>query len=158
MSQCKLWWLRDYANASGNREVRRHYDRASDEVKAEFDVHWEMLQARPRSEWGRPAAAKLRPEVKNGYRDFFEFRFSAEKVQQRPIGYFGPGDAHFTLLIWATEKGNKFVPPDTIKTCNVRRSAVAENAHYAAPWDEEEYDEQDQTLKTEAKKLQRLIR
>lgn len=134
----RLWWLRDYANAAGKREVRKHYERLSDEVQAAFDVHWELLRVRPRSEWRRPDAAKLRPEHRNGSRDLFEFRFAAERKQQRPLGFFGPGSVEFTLLIWATEKGSVFDPPEAVATCEKRLAAVSERRATSVPWDDDE--------------------
>jgi hypothetical protein len=134
----RLWWLRDHENSGGKREVRKHYDRLPDDVQAEFDVHWEFLRVRPRSEWKRPKAHKLEPEHKRGYRDFFEFRFFAAKKQQRPLGFFGPGADEFTLLIWAIEKGSTFDPPEAVATCEKRLAAINAGAAKVKPWDEEE--------------------
>lgn len=144
MIENKLWHLYDHTSATGRREARLHYDRSSDEVKAAFDVHWELLEVRARALWTRPAAAKLDPEKKGGFREFFEFRFKADKTQQRPIGFFGPDRSRFTLLIWATEKGSQFVPPGTIDTCGTRRAGVLEKTATVSPWNEDEDDESDE--------------
>jgi len=143
----KLWWLRDHQAPGGRREVRKHYERASDDLQAAFDVHWEFLSVRPREQWVRPAAHKLRPEHKNAYRDFFEFRFKAENTEQRPLGYFGPSARRFTLLIWAIEKGSKFVPPDAVQTCEKRREAIDAGVASAVVWDKDENDENDTARK-----------
>ncbi|MCA8407994.1 hypothetical protein LGN09_24100 [Burkholderia cenocepacia] len=134
----RLWWLRDHANATGKREVRKHYERLPDEAQAAFDVHWELLRVRPRSDWRRPEAAKLKPEHKNGSRDLFEFRFAAGRKQQRPLGFFGPAPDEFTLLIWAIEKGSVFDPHDAVAISEKRLAAVNEGRAASVPWDDDE--------------------
>ena len=145
---------------TGRRDVRSDYDRASDTLKGAFDAAWEYLEVRPRDQWVRDAATKLRPEGKAGYRDFFEIRFKSENTQQRPIGYFGQDPKHFTLLIWAMEKGSKFVPPDAVDTCEKRRKSIVEGKSTCAVWDEgeEDEDENDKTRKTETQAVPRRIR
>lgn len=158
MSSSKLWWLRDHKSASGKREVREDYDRASDDLQAAFDAHWEYLEVRPRDQWVRPAAHKLRPEGKNGYREFFEFRFKAENTQQRPLGFFGPSSKQFTLLIWAIEKGSKFSPLGAVSTCESRRNSILGESASSVPWNQDEQDEDDKTIQAEAEVLPRRIR
>jgi hypothetical protein len=158
MKQGKRWLLRDHEGQTGRREVRQHYERASDELKAAFDVHWEFLEVRPRDQWTRPEAAKLRPEKKGGFREYFEFRFFCERVEQRPIGFFGISEKHFTLLKWAIEKGNKFVPPKTIEICDHRRKSLLDGTAKSVGWDKEECDENDKVEQDSTQVLQRRIR
>jgi hypothetical protein len=157
----RLWWLRDHMSPTGRRDVRNDYNRASEELQAAFDTHWEYLRVRPRDQWVRPAAHKLRPE-NGGYREFFEFRFKSENTQQRPLGYFGQDPKHFTLLIWATEKGSKFVPLDAVKTCETRRNSIVEGKSTCVAWskDEEEgqEDENDKAGKAETQAIPRRLR
>ncbi|MBN9476156.1 MAG: hypothetical protein J0H72_19050 [Burkholderiales bacterium] len=101
------------------------------ELQAAFDVHMEYLCARQREEWRRPKAAKLtRP---NGYNDFFEIRFMSDRVQQRPIGYFGPGQNTFTVLLWATEKG-QLLPRDWHGIATRRREEIASRPDQSKPF------------------------
>jgi hypothetical protein len=67
------------------------------------------------------------------FRDFFEIRFFANNVQQRPIGYFGPGECDFTILIWAIEKGNKLIPEEWCKKANRFRKKIIEGTANAKP-------------------------
>ncbi|MCA8313226.1 hypothetical protein LGN43_02940 [Burkholderia multivorans] len=150
--------LRDYMSPAGRRDVRAHYERASDEVQAAFDAHWDLLKVRSRDRWVRPDAHKLEPEWKGGFRDFFEFRFKADKTQQRPIGYFGPGDDHFTLLLWAIEKGSKFIPKDTILTCDKRRKSIVALQSTTHHWDEDESDESEQASEAAPQNVPRRVR
>jgi len=145
MADDRLWYLKDHESASGHREVRDHYDGASETLQAAFDVHWDYLRVRSRDQWVRPKAHKLRPEEKGGFRDFFEFRFREEGTQQRPLGYFLDGSKHFILLIWAIEKGSKFVPTEAVKICNKRRDAILKLTAKPAHWSDEENDEDDKT-------------
>jgi len=80
----------------------------------------DYLVDQPREMWTRPKAHKMRPE-NDGFRDYFEVRYKACQVPQRPIGYFFIDDDEFTFLIWAIEKGDKFVPSEWWKTCQNRR-------------------------------------
>ncbi len=145
-------------SATGKRDVRKDYDRGSEELRAAFDAHWEYLRVRPRDQWVRPAAHKLRPEQKGGYREFFEFRFRSEKTQQRPLGYFGQNPKHFTLLIWATEKGSKFVPLEAMNTCEARRNSILAGASTCVAWSEEEDDENDKAREAQAQVLPGRLR
>lgn len=145
-------------SSTGRRDVRKDYERASDTLKGAFDAAWEYLEVRPRDRWVRPEAHKLEPEKKGGYREFFEIRFKSENTQQRPIGYFGQERGHFTLLIWATEKGSKFVPPEAVETCDKRRNSIIEGKATCAVWDEDEYDESDKTREAEAQTIPRRLR
>lgn len=160
MAADRNYWLRDHVSPTGRRDVRGDYDRASDAVQAAFDAHWKLLQVRPRDRWIRPDAAKLDPEKKGGFREFFEFRFKAENVQQRPLGYFGPEAKEFTLLLWAIEKGNKFVPQDAVETCEKRRGAILKGQASVQPWDDDEEvdDEGKQANKAAAKSIPGLLR
>ncbi|MFM0326066.1 hypothetical protein [Caballeronia glebae] len=155
----KKWRLHDYETSAGKREVRKHYERESEEVQAAFDLHWEYLEVRDRSEWVRPNAHKLRPEFKGGFRDFFEFRFKADNVQQRPLGFFGPDNGVFTLLVFATEKGSKFVPQNAYGMCCDRRETLIEGGGRSVPWDENEVDDEaDKIGKTAAQGVPKRLR
>ena len=91
-------------------------------MQAGLDVALEYLKARDRRDWRRPRAAKLAKT--QGYRDYFEIRFMADHVQQRPIGYFGPSAGVFTILLWATEKGGKLRPADWYDKAERRRALI----------------------------------
>ena len=59
-----------------------------------------------------------------GFKDFFEIRFKADNVQQRPIGYFCEKGINFIILIWAIEKGNKLKPEKWCEIANRRRKEI----------------------------------
>jgi hypothetical protein len=55
-----------------------------------------------------------------------EIRFKADGVQQRPLG-FRSNENEFTLLLWATEKSNRFVPLGACETAKARMAAAMAN-------------------------------
>ena len=109
----------------GRNDAQETYDSGTDELKAGLEVALAYLQVRDRQDWRRPHAHKM--SKCNEFRDFFEIRFSANNLQQRPIGYFGPKEGDFTILIWATEKGNKLKPEKWCEKANRRRNEIINN-------------------------------
>ncbi len=102
-----MWNILCFKNHSGRNEIQKEYDQSSPAIQAGLIVALEYLKAIPKSEWQRPSAAKLTKCSR--FRDFYEIRFFADNVQQRPIGFFGPGSNDFTILVWAIEK-SKLIP------------------------------------------------
>ncbi|MGD0961737.1 MAG: hypothetical protein ABSB19_18150 [Methylomonas sp.] len=119
MSKIKI---KCYVANSGKNEVQDVYNNGSEELKAGFEVAISYLKEMSRQHWSRPDAHRLN-KVK-GFKDFYEIRFRADKLQQRPIGFFWPDDNHFTILIWATEKGNKLNPESWHEKCAKRKSDI----------------------------------
>jgi len=60
--------------------------------------------------WIDPHARKLAWHQNPDCKDIYEIRFKAHGVQQRPLGYFGPHLGIFTVVLWATHKGNQWRP------------------------------------------------
>ncbi|WP_340121299.1 hypothetical protein [Methylobacter svalbardensis] len=114
--------IKCYESSSGKNEVQETYDSGTEELKAELEVALAYLKVRNRQDWRRPHAHKM-SKCKE-FRNFFETRFFANRLQQRPIGYFGPEENDFTILIWATEKGNKLNPENWCGKSNRRREEI----------------------------------
>lgn len=117
-----MWKINCYVAPSGKNEVQARYSSGTDDLKAGLEVELDYLRVRERSEWRRPHAAKMSKCLE--FRDFFEIRFFSERLQQRPIGYFGPKNNEFTLLLWAVEKGGKFLPENWCSKANDRRNQI----------------------------------
>lgn len=132
----KSWCLHDHKSSSGRREVRQYYDDSRIEVQAAFDVAWEYLEVQPREQWQRPKAHRMNKSKL--FKDFFEIRLFANQLQHRPIGYFGPVRGKFTLLIWATEKGNRIDPASWDATSKARMDAIAGQSAQSTPWNDDE--------------------
>ncbi len=131
-----MWLLKAFQNQAGKCDTKEAYQRGSDDLQAAFDVQMEFLCTRPRQEWSRPQAAKLR--IKKGFRDYFEVRIFADRAQQRPIGYFGPENNDFTFLLWAVEKGDKLYPEAWHSKCDTRRESLHAGSATAVPWSSEQ--------------------
>jgi hypothetical protein len=89
-------------------------------VQAAFDIVLEYLAQRERHEWVRPEFDQLAGR----YRDLGELRFKVGNVQYRPLGFFGPARADFTLLVGASKKGSAYDPRDAVETARRRRLEV----------------------------------
>lgn len=53
--------------------------------------------------------------------DIGEVRFKAGRVEQRPLGFFGPNPGEFTLLFWAVEKNDQLKPRGACDSAQARR-------------------------------------
>jgi hypothetical protein len=58
------------------------------------------------------------------YRGIGKLRFKTADAAHRPLGFFGPHQDCFTLLVWATERDGKFDPPNVLDKALSRMQAV----------------------------------
>lgn len=126
-----MWQIKCYLSPRGKNEIQEIYDSGSDDLRAELEVELAYLSVRSREEWQRPHAAKL--SKCEEFRDFFEVRLFADRVQHRPIGFFGPGQNEFTVLLWAIEKGGKLTPAEWCKKANRLRKQLLNNQATTQP-------------------------
>jgi hypothetical protein len=117
ISSMLLWTLRVYLDDSRRDVVKEWYDTQSGPVQAAFNTRLEYLLQRPSHEWKMPHFRLLHGECAG----LGEVRFKADKVQHRPIGFFGPLRSEFTLLLCAIEKGSKFKPRNACPIGQVRK-------------------------------------
>jgi hypothetical protein len=122
------WRFRTYVSSSGRNDVQDCVDALEVDAQVKFAVELKYLAVSLPTEWHEPRARKLR-----GHEGLFEIRFKAGKVQQRPIGFFGPGPAEFTILVWATHKQNVYQPAKALATADARRKAVLGGTALTAP-------------------------
>ena len=117
-----LWSFRCYRSADGTDEVRAWYDGGSKQLRARFLSRMRTLAQLARNEWHENLYKTRHGECSG----LGEIRFIADKVQQRPLG-FHSGDAEFTILFCAKEKGGKFVPLRACEKAIARRDEVLKN-------------------------------
>ncbi len=117
-----LWSFRCYRSADGTDEIRAWYDAGSRQLQGRFLSRMRILSQLPRAEWNENLYKNLRGPCSG----LGEIRFSADKVEQRLLG-FRSGDAEFTILFCAKEKGEKFVPLSACEKAITRRDEVLEN-------------------------------
>lgn len=126
------WTIKCYCPPDREKsKAQQAYDSGSFDLQAAFDAEVNYLRKVGREDWRRPRAAKLTRGKKTDFRDYYEIRFMADNVQQRPIGYFGPGKNDFTILIWAHEKGNSIVPTKWRTQADNARDNLERDASYA---------------------------
>ena len=98
--------------------IRRWIDAQPIKAGTKIDTRIELLEVT--KDWHPTYCKKLR-----GYEEVYELRIVFNNVQYRPLGFKGPGEKEFTILVGATEKGKgRFQPPDAPKTAEERRKIV----------------------------------
>lgn len=116
-----MWKIRCYKSDSGRNQISEWYEDETPAVQAGFDSALSYLVNQPKEAWVRPKASTLKGDDCKG---LYEIRFKADRRQIRPLGYFGPSQGEFTILICATEKGDNFVPKDACKRAKERLNNV----------------------------------
>ena len=117
-----LWTFWCYLSTDGEDVIRAAYEQENRKVQAKFLSRLKGLAGLPFEEWNDNLHKALHGECAG----VSEVRFFADNVQQRPLG-FRSGDSEFTLLIWAKEKGGKFVPRSACATALARKTEVLES-------------------------------
>jgi hypothetical protein len=124
------WAVRCSANARGKDLFDQDYSDQAPEVRAEFHAVLNGLLAQADiTGWCRPRGFDRLSGKK--YRALGELRFKVGNVQHRPLGFFGPEQRTFTLLIWATERDGNFAPPGVRDTALQRMNLVKKNPERA---------------------------
>ncbi|MDX2205659.1 MAG: type II toxin-antitoxin system RelE/ParE family toxin [Hyphomicrobiaceae bacterium] len=111
--------------------IKKWYDDQTASVQAAMDAVKEYLEQRPREQWRRPEFDKL----SGRYSDLGEFRFKVGNVEYRPLGFFGPSRADFTILIGASKKGRNYTPKDALETALKRRKEVLGDMSRSKPYE-----------------------
>lgn len=93
-------------------EVGQWYNAQNGKVQAAFDQRLRHLQQMQSYEWRKPYTKQL----SGGCDGLVEIRFNADRVQHRPLGFYGPSRLEFTILLCAIERGGRFEPRDA---CNI---------------------------------------
>lgn len=119
-----VWTFRGYVSADGVEEVSGWYEAQAADVRAKFDrrLH-DLRQLRP-NEWREP----LTKQLEGNCDGLVEIRFKADRVQHRPLGFYGPGRMEFTILLCAREVGDRFEPVDACERALRRRDEVLQNS------------------------------
>lgn len=113
------WTIRYYVRPGNRDDVRDAYDRGSKQLQAKFQSRLKALAQLPLPEWTDPLAKPLQGSCAG----LVEIRFKADRVQQRPLG-FRSGASEFTIVFWATERGDKFVPSGSCTKALARKAEL----------------------------------
>jgi hypothetical protein len=114
------WTFLDYVDMDGNNRVSEWLREVPIEARVEFEALLDIL--RGKKLLTRPETGKLYGQL-NG---LYEFVFKANKVQYRPLFCYGPDTKarEITILVGATKKNNRFIPPGAGKTAMSRAREI----------------------------------
>ena len=113
------WKFKVYESPTGSQALQKCIDELDAAVKQHFKVRVKYLSNTGIRDWKEPQAKKLK-----GVTGIYEIKFKANGVQHRPLGFFGPNDDEFTILVWATHKQDIYDPNDAISTAERRRNFI----------------------------------
>jgi hypothetical protein len=111
------WKFRYYARDTGGDELRNEFDRASVQFRARLRSKLFTLSQLELKEWRDPLFKVLTDQD-----GISEIRFTADKVEQRPLGFLS-GNYEYTFLLWAKEKNGRFIPRTACEIAGERRTA-----------------------------------
>jgi hypothetical protein len=120
MSAPPRWRYRCYVSENGTDEIRAWYESQSLDVQGKFLSRLRALRELPLPEWRCPLFRWLRGDAHG----LGEMRFKADRIQQRPLGFHGPGVDVFTLVFPAREKSGRFLPRNATDLALGRKTEV----------------------------------
>src|SRR5438045_3415322 len=115
-----LWTFRTYVSPQGEEEVAQWYAGQTPTVRAAFDQRLRNLVQMKPQEWREPYAKQLEGSCDG----LVEIRFKADRVQHRPLGFYGPRRMEFTITLMAREIGDRFEPKDACEKALARKDEV----------------------------------
>lgn len=115
-----LWMFRTYVSPQGEEEVARWYAGQSFKVQAAFDKRLQALSQMAPQEWHEPYTKQLVGPCDG----LVEIRFFADRVQHRPLGFYGPNRMEFTITFMAREIGDQLEPKDACEKALARKNEV----------------------------------
>lgn len=127
------WRYKSYCTSAGRNEVRDWYQSLTPALRAAVMARLLYLRQMPRQSWQRPYFALLRGDGAG----LGEVRLKLNNVQHRLIGYFGPDQGDFSILLVALEKGGKFIPRDTCAIAQRRKLDTQSNPLLLELWPNE---------------------
>ncbi len=118
------WAWKSYVKGSKGATLVQEWFREVDKfVWTEFEASIRFLDGQPPANWTRPFVSVLKGGKrgrKTGCIGLVEIRFEVKNVQYRPLGYFSD-ELEFTILFFAKEVGNAFVP---LAACNIAKTRI----------------------------------
>lgn len=125
-----IWTFKSYLNEDGTDDFDMWLNTRPKTARAKMLERVDAFRHQPQSNWNGKRSKQL-----HGFNQLLEIRFKADKVQHRPIGFFGPQKGEFTLLIGALEKGGKFVPKNAPEKAEQRKAIVTADPRRARNYD-----------------------
>jgi hypothetical protein len=124
-----VWRIMCFHNDRGRDLFCEAYVRQTARARAKFRVTIEILSDQPAIEgWCRQNGFDLLAGKRyHRYHGLGKVRFKTPDAAHRPLGFFGPTQGTFTLLVWATERDGQFDPPNVLETALHRMREVENN-------------------------------
>jgi hypothetical protein len=120
------WTIFDYVDASGTNEIRVWMDGQPKMAQVRMDAIIGYLQITP--VWPGQYISALKT-----CNDIYELKIKSGGVQYRPLGFYGPQQREFTLLMGAIEKGGILIPRDFCTIATRLRGIVNGNRNHIVP-------------------------
>lgn len=114
------WLFFDYIDERGTNPIEAWLmDKRAVPVKARAKIQRILLQLAGTALWTRPLASNL-----DDYEGIVEIRIRWMNTQYRLLGYRGPDQRQFSLLVPAVEQDDAFVPPTAPSVARTRMLIV----------------------------------
>jgi hypothetical protein len=117
------WHFYDYITERGTNPIEEWLmDKRAVPTKARAKINILLLRLAGVQLWTRPEASNL-----DGYPGIVEIRIRWMQTQFRLLGFRGPFERQFSLLVPAVEKDDEFVPQSAPSIAHHRMNEVIEN-------------------------------
>jgi hypothetical protein len=118
------WIIKSFRTLRGEDVIKSWIKGLPKPAQAEIKTGLRYLLTQQK--WDFPHVKKL-----HGSKYIFEIRITSNKVRYRPLGFYGPKQNDFTLLVGAIEKGSQFEPKEALAIAEKRREAILKGKNYA---------------------------
>jgi hypothetical protein len=109
------WKFLDYVDGKGVNRISEWLLSLPVEARVEFEALLDTLKGKERLD--RPQTGILEGGL-------CEFIFKVHDVQYRPLFCYGPGNREVTILVGATKKNNRLIPPNVLRTALNRANEI----------------------------------
>jgi len=123
-----IWTFSDYVSARGFNEIHEwlHSNQVPKEARAKINARITTLR-------GFPIFPEVYFSAYKGWDEIYELRVTYANVQYRPLGFYGPTQREFCLLIGGIEKGK--IPKTLLDAAEARRKYVLADPNRRCPHD-----------------------
>lgn len=124
------WTVKDFVNEGGTNVIHEWLHKLSKGARSRINNRLDLMRKLPQLQM---PYARVRVAEGDG---LIEIRVKAEKVQHRPLAFYGPYQGDVTLLVGAIEKNDRLMPPDACATALRRkRQAQTDPARFTCDHD-----------------------
>lgn len=118
------WRVLNFKNQRGDNEVHQWAKREGALFRARLNALVRHIEALDRALTRNDGVGLLRKPGPCHGQGFIELTITLNRVQYRPIGWYGPEPHQITLLVGAKEKGRDFEPRNVCVTAQNNRNLI----------------------------------